>query len=120
MRDGDGTPDHRARTARDHLAAAASTWIAGAWGTLRPVIRKLAELYADPPYQATVSRREALTGQLRSNCHCLCALAHPGQRVCDHQAVTVITRYSDTTGRVDVSVCAPCAAEDVAATLQAL
>jgi hypothetical protein len=110
------TPDDASRP-REHLATVASKWLAGPWETLRPVIRRLAELYADPIDEGAVAGRDALSGRLRSGCQCLCTLAHPGQRVCDSRPVTIITRYSELTGRVDVPVCAPCAAEDLAVTL---
>lgn len=43
------------------------------------------------------------------NCNCLCEINHPKVRdICTADAYTEITFDAPLTGRVDVSMCAPC------------
>lgn len=114
----DLAPEERIAAGLERVAAALGKWAAETRQMLRPVIARLAELAEDPHFQGELRRRELLTGQRsRSDCQCLCAVVHPGEHVCDGQAVTTVRRHSDVTGDVDVPTCAPCAAELMAQAL---
>jgi hypothetical protein len=76
------------------LADAVKAWLE----RNRPAIEALAELAQDP--RAQDPRVQA--------CHCLCARTHPGEYVCDAEAVTTRRYNSPALGPVDVPVCAPC------------
>jgi hypothetical protein len=88
------------------LADAAAAWLE----RNRPAIEALAELAADPRVQAYIQARDR--GEIPpppGPCLCLCARAHPGEFVCDAEAVTTRRFDSAALGVVDVPLCAPCA-----------
>lgn len=111
MRDETGlTPEQHLQAALDHIGKAARQLAREARQALEPVLGRLAVLSDDLQAQARVRRRAEEDVALA--CGCECARVHRGSWVCDLKAVTTIR--SDPTGRVDVPVCAPCAAEVMA------
>ena len=105
------TPEQHLQAAFDHLGKAARRWVADARQALDPVFGPLRKLGADPAAQARMRRRAEEDVALA--CDCDCAKIHAGSWVCDLKAVTTIRRFGPA-GRVDVPVCAPCAAEAMA------
>ena len=47
-------------------------------------------------------------------CWCSCATAHPGEDVCDMEAVVTRPAASAAVGTIDLHVCAPCWAASIA------
>jgi hypothetical protein len=112
-------PAERIAAAVDAVADAIGNALADIADQLKPVIETVSRFAADPLVQAEVRRRQimrALGLPLPSGCHCLCAVAHPGTKVCDGEPVTTTSRYSQLFGEVQVPTCAPCAAEVMAQT----
>jgi hypothetical protein len=98
-----------ANAAVEAFARAAEAWLE----QQRPFFEALGRLAQDPQVRAYIEARER--GEIPPpepprSCHCLCGKTHPGEYVCDGEAVT--TRHYDTPllGPVDVPLCAPCAA----------
>ena len=106
-----GTPEEHLQAAFDHLGKAARQWVMDARQALNPVMERLANIGTDPVAQARV--RQRAEEDVAVACDCECAKVHPGSWVCDMKAVTTVRRSSPA-GRVDVAVCAPCAAEVMA------
>ncbi len=103
------------------MADAASKALADLGEQFKPVMQTMRRLAADPLVQAEVHRRQvmrALGFPVPRGCHCACADAHPGTRVCDGEPVTTTLRRFELLGEVQLQVptCAPCAAELMAQT----
>lgn len=112
--DPDLTPEERFLAAIEHAAEVAGTWMADTWDAVRPFLRRLERLSADPEVQARLRwRAEEDRDVIRRACQCRCETAHPDARVCDLKAVTAV-RDPDPGGPAEVPVCAPCAAEVIA------
>ena len=105
------TPEQHLQAAFDHLGRAARQWATDARQALEPITELFAGLGRDPAASARLRRRAEEDVALA--CDCECADVHPGSWVCEVKAVTTIRR-SDPASRVDVPVCAPCAAEVMA------
>jgi hypothetical protein len=112
-------PADRVLAALNAMADAVGDALADMAEQLKPHIAAASRLAADALVLAEVRRRQvmrALGLPVPSGCHCLCAAAHPGTRVCDGEPVTTTTRHSGLFGDVQVPTCAPCAAELMAQT----
>jgi hypothetical protein len=98
----------RVREMVDAFGRAGQAWLE----QNRPLIEGLGRLAQDPAVRAYIEARQR--GEIPAPepyrpCHCLCGKRHPGEYVCDGEAVTTRRYVSDLTGPVDVALCAPCA-----------
>jgi hypothetical protein len=112
-------PAERIQTAVNAMADAVGKALADIGEQLKPFVETMRRFAADPLVQGEVRRRQlmrALGFPVPSGCHCLCAVAHPGTRVCDGEPVTTSTRRFELLGDIQVPTCAPCAAELMAQT----
>jgi hypothetical protein len=112
-------PAERILAAVNEIADAIGDALADIAEQLKPFLGTVSRLAADPLVQLEVRRRQvmrALGLPVPSGCHCLCAVAHPGTKVCDGEPVTTTSRHSGLFGEVQVPTCAPCAAELMAQT----
>ena len=112
-------PAERILAAVNAVADAVGDALADIAEQLSPCIQAASRLAADPLVQLEVLRRQvmrALGLPVPSGCHCLCAVAHPGTKVCDGEPVTATSRKSGLFRQVQVPTCAPCAAELMAQT----
>jgi hypothetical protein len=112
-------PAERIQAAVNAVADAVGNALADIVEQLKPFLDTVSRLAADPLVQAEVRRRQimrALGLPVPSGCHCLCAVTHPGTRVCDGEPVTTTSRHAGLFGQIQVPTCAPCAAELMAQT----
>jgi hypothetical protein len=114
-------PDPAARilAALDGMADAVGRALADVGEQLKPFAQTMRRFAADPLVQTEVRRRQlmrVLGFPVPRGCHCQCAVAHPGTRVCDGEPVTTSTRRFELLGDIQVPTCAPCAAELMAQT----
>ncbi len=112
-------PGERIFAAVNAMADAVGNALADIAEQLKPLLATVSRLAADPLVQAEARRRQvmrALGLLVPSGCHCVCAVAHPGTRVCDGEPVTTTSRHFALLGEVQVPTCAPCAAELMAQT----
>jgi hypothetical protein len=105
-----GDRDNLAR----QLAAAgeAAAAVLGEWAqrVTAATTEAMGKLASDPAIRAAVEASRPAFIRGRRDCQCPCAVAHPDDvGVCDNDAVMTRPFTADSTGPVDVSLCAPCA-----------
>lgn len=101
----------------DAFSRAAQAWL----DQNRPVLEALGRLAQEPAVRSYVEARkrgEIPAPEPRRPCHCFCGHTHPGEHVCDGNAVLRRRYVTRQLGPVDVELCAPCAVAQGVAELE--